>query len=411
VESIDTYEHITEFGSAADHSLTVQKWQEMGVPLTTPSVKRVGTGAMTSQLDFGRYEDSAMGSQKSVFEDDIDSTVPAQDGLKKDDDARWKFEGPWLAGLNEGDFITYVSKVVRRKKPEFQKFLREACAIAATQEIRASAREEGNTSEPIQASDITDEQLDSYVKYLRSNNIQLNSLIRQFLGLPPSPNPTPADLLRSFNEDGITTPTIKMSDMAPTTNSPYAETGPPATHPSAGLAYSRTSSYLFNHPKFGPQKTKPPVQARVVMPKNAAGLFAPLLGVGGFAVDVPYGNQSFKTNKKNMNNRGNSRIEEVPGLTNIQPDVVGGSKVWVQPMSASIDPKGKVVLKVMAADEEAVAVKTDTTDQIPPRETLPPRQSSWNNVPSRASRSAYQGSYGASRSEAAPGGGERSSWY
>src|SRR5271167_5280501 len=39
VDAIDTFEHITEFASAADHSLSLQKWQEMGVPLSTPSLK------------------------------------------------------------------------------------------------------------------------------------------------------------------------------------------------------------------------------------------------------------------------------------------------------------------------------------------------------------------------------------
>src|ERR1700710_2293162 len=34
IESIDTYEQVTEFGSAADHSLTIKKWEEMGVPIT-----------------------------------------------------------------------------------------------------------------------------------------------------------------------------------------------------------------------------------------------------------------------------------------------------------------------------------------------------------------------------------------
>src|ERR1700710_1203320 len=37
VHSIDTYEHITEFGSASDHAINLQKWQEMGVPLTIPN--------------------------------------------------------------------------------------------------------------------------------------------------------------------------------------------------------------------------------------------------------------------------------------------------------------------------------------------------------------------------------------
>jgi hypothetical protein len=356
IEAIDTFEHITEFGSAADHSLTLQKWQEMGIPISTPEVK--DKSFMSSN--------KKKGGEQSVFEDSIDSTVPSEGGLLNKDDARWKFSGPWLAGLSEGDFNGYLLKEVRRRKPAFQKFLRQACADEVNKETLRKAQEQGTVDElgdPLQASDTTESQLASYVKDLRQDRKLLYRQIRKFLDLPPAPSAPPnaeyiTNLMKIRPE-----PTLNSEDYEPH-NSPYANSGPPRTHPSAGLSYGRTSAITFNHPLYGPQNKKPPVQARVVMPKGAAtGNFAPVLGVGGFVVDVPAGTGSF--NLGSQRNRGSTPAPLTPGLQYIEPNKVGGSKAYVHPRSASVDPKGRVVLKVEQADIEAVAILEGKGDEIP----------------------------------------------
>jgi len=127
------------------------------------------------------------------------------------------------------------------------------------------------------------------------------------------------------------------------------------------LSYSRTMSRTFNHPEFGPQAHKSPVEARIVMPK-ARRTQIPVLGVGGFVVSVPRSDSSFKGPKYNNGRDDGANIE---GLLGIDPNKVGGGKTWVHPKSAYINSEGKVVMEIIHGNPAAVAVKTGTTDLLP----------------------------------------------
>lgn len=372
VESIDTLEHITEFGSAADHSLTLQKWQELGLPITTPSVEGVGRGP----TPFAMRGEAA--TNKSVFEDNLDTTVVTERGLLDKDDTRWKFKGPWLAGVTEGEFQSYIDSQVRGRKQEFREFLRTACAESMTRKVRRQATDEEGESPPsIQASDVTEQEIEGYVRELRKDITTLYGLIRKFLDLPPPPNVKVSDSISSL-VDGIggrpaNGAGLNLDDLS-VSNSPYANTGPPKTHPSAGLGYSRSSAYLVNHPVHGPQKHKTPVEARIVMPKNASvGNFSPVLGVAGFVTPVPNEPSfNFKSSSAHKIGGRNSAVTIVSGLVNIDSDKVGGSKTWVQPKSAMVDSKGRVILSVEGAHPDAVAVKTNKTHEIPEPQYMQP---------------------------------------
>jgi hypothetical protein len=384
VKDIDTFEHITEFSSAADHTLTLQKWQEMGVPLSTP--------VKSSSISGTNFPSAAQASGKTVFEDKYDTIAPA-DGIEPGkDDVRWKFKGPWLAGLNEGEFNTYVSKEVRKRKDDFRKFLRNTCAIETTQTQHRAASEQGDDIPPaVQSSDVTDDQLTEYIKDLRKDRIKLYKHIRSFLDLPASPNVSAISLDQLDGFDAIFSTVQNQFQKGNTSDSPYADSGPPKTHPSAGLAYSRSSSHLFNHPIYGPQKNKPPVQARVVMPRAAAtGNFAPVLGVGGFVTNVPAGADT-PFNLNNMGKGGKRPASQIPGLMNVEPEKVGGSKTWVHPKHARIDPKGRVILNVVTADPEAVAVHEGTVGDIPTEHKRPAPFSAPNPV---AVLSSFSSGYG-----------------
>ncbi|CAL3967331.1 hypothetical protein PZA11_003665 [Diplocarpon coronariae] len=358
VEAIDTFEHVTEFESAADHSITLQKWLEMGVPLSTPQSKSKGE-LKTVQ-------------PRSVFEQEIDWIAESDGGLFGKDDVRWKFKGPWLAGQTEGDFKKYLADNVRKQKPEFQKYLRAACANALTREAQQTALEEGNSdvvATPIKEGDITQEQFIEYVKKLRNTRSELYKLIRNFLDLPPAPSGSAnmAEEILTFMKPGQV---IDNSDIA-VSKSPYADTGPPKTHPSAGLAYSLTNAYTYNHPVHGPQREHRPVPARVVMPRNAAaGSFGAVLGVGGFVAELPAGHRSFNITDRGLSNlRSASKMNLIPGTQSIEPKKVGGSKAWVKPTTARVDPKGRILLTVEVADPAAVAVHEGKEHEIPVPET------------------------------------------
>lgn len=194
----------------------------------------------------------------------------------------------------------------------------------------------------------------NYIKNLRQDTKELYKKVRTFLDLPPAPSVKNGESLFVAATAGNTQEEVS--------DSPYADFGPPKTHPSAGLAYSRTDAITFNHPVYGPQRQKPPVEARVVMPKNAGvGAFAPVLGVGGVVVDVP-NTDAFK-HGGSTDRRSQKQI--IPGLLTIEPGKVGGSKTYVEPQHARIDHKGRIILQVGAADEDVVAVKEGRVGEIP----------------------------------------------
>lgn len=349
---MDTFEHITEFGSAADHTLSLQKWLEMGIPLTTPQMRE----STQSHLDT---------PGKSVFEDAIDTTATAEGTGLTEIDARWKFNGPWLAGQTQGEFNAYVQKEVRKRKLDFHKFLRGACSVALAKERREQrASSEGVDEVELNppAEDVTDEQFKDYVKSLRQDWTELYRHIRTFLDLPPASSAkSAADPISELLLFKPLSPYSQEQDTS-VSSSPYRDSGPPKTHPSAGLSYSRTNSTLFNHPVFGPQSSKSPIDARIISPKGAAN-GSTYLGVGGFVTSTPYKDESYRFKR---GGRTSTPVPMVPGLVNIEPDKVGGSKVYVQPKSATVNPKGMVILAVDSAEMGAVDVKEGNTNYVPP---------------------------------------------
>lgn len=356
IDAIDTYEQVTDYASSADHAITLKKWEEMGVHMTTPQRK--------TRTALGLTEEKKKG-ERDVFDDSTDSTIH-KDLSDESRDKRWRFDGPWIAGLTDGDFNAYVSRQVRGRKTEFLKVLRAACAETATKENQRIALERGEeVGQPIQASDVTEEEFRKYLKTVRHDRVELYRHIRNFLDLPPSPNAalqSGSDWLSSVLDGTSGATTQSSKEFLPSSDSPYADSGPPKTHPSAGLSYGRTSAHTFNHPLYGPQNKQPPVQARVVMPKGASpGSFAPVLGVGGFVVDIPAGENSF-------NLRGSSKYagstSVIQGLINVEPDKIGGSKAYVELKSASVDTTGRVILKVGQATADAVAVLEGNVDQL-----------------------------------------------
>ena len=368
----------------------------MGVPLSTPT--KAGSAP-------SNYAMQAPPSGKTVFEDKYDTIAPVDGSKLGEDDVRWKFDGPWLAGLDEGQFNKYLVKEVRKRKDEFRNFLRKSCAIETTAAQRRVASERGEEiPAALQACDITNDQLTDYIRDLRKDQTTLYKHIRSFLDLPPPPTQAASnDLFEgTLGGEPMSFSLQKAFAKEVPSESPYAETGPPKTHPSAGLAYSRSSSYLFNHPIYGPQKNHPPVPARVVMPRAAAtGSFSPVLGVGGFGTNVPMGSDpSF--NRGSTSGKGGLRVQpQIPGLLAVEPEKEGGSKAWVPPRHARIDPKGRVILNVVMADPEAVAVHEGTVGDIP-TEHRRPLQTRMPAPNPAADFSGFSGGYGLNPRELSP---------
>lgn len=331
VKKVDSIEHVTDFKSASDHTVTLLKWQEMNLNITVPQERGDSKNA------------------KSVFEEYGDVTALSAEELVKTEGVRWKFRGPWLAGMTDGEFNEFLTKNVRGKRAGFRNYLKELCATKMAEDQSIAALDAGEAAPaPILASDITEQDLTEYLRKLRNDRTQLYRVVSRFLDLAPlSVGSTYLQNLKHLM------PEKTYHFYA---DSPYAAKGPPITHPSAGLSYLRTKSYLDNHPVYGPQEHHPPVKARIVMPKNSAPGYNTRIGVAGFITGIPEGETSF--NIRNASEaRGNKSV--IPGLTDYDPDATGGSKVYVAVRNATVDSKGKVLLNLEQANPSAEVVNKE----------------------------------------------------
>ena len=290
IDNVDSIDHITDFSSAADHVLTLRKWQQMGTPLSIAEEK--STRASRQQERYSR----------SVFESNYDNTFQDDSDPNKQ---RWKYKGPWLAGKTEGEFKQYVERDVKSRRLDFKRFLRERLEEERRIARQREATESGQDLEGSDSVAVSEGDVEVYIKHLRNDEDKLHRLVEEYLDLP--------------------------RDRGTATTS-YDKKGPPTTHPSAGLSYLRTAAHTYNHPLLGPQEEPPPVQARVIRPQTTANNMKydkALIGVGGVVADDD--RLTF--------------VRDKTGITGYNPDIPGGAKVYIHaPTKASVDPRGRIEL-------------------------------------------------------------------
>ncbi|KAK2846402.1 hypothetical protein FQN49_005758 [Arthroderma sp. PD_2] len=321
INRLDTYEHITDFHSANDHALTLQKYQELSLPISSTA-----------------YSSSALvgsGRHTSVFESSHDNITISQDqssGKK----LRYRFNGPWLAGMTEIEFQKYLKKV-RKQRPEFLQRLREVITENKALQRRRRLMDEGKSFED---SDIptkmSDAEFETALLALRADPAALGPEINKFLDLATPPK-VPDRRIHLRNWVG------GPSDVA---SPQYARDGPPITHPSAGLSYLRTRSHIDNHPVAGPQQHPRPVQARLLRTRGRGrgASSKSIVGVAGFVTDDigPSAARDFDSQR---------------GQAQFDPDIPGGAKYWVKVERAMVDAHGKVILRVDGASSSAKALQ------------------------------------------------------
>lgn len=324
IGDVDSIYHITDFDSAADHTQTLRKWQEIGMPISMPS-----------NLPRRATKPGYRGDFQSVFESNIDNTNEAAGEL---DAQRWKFKGPWLAGQTEGDFQKYVLKTVKKRKLDFREFLRECLSEKTAARQRRDSIEQGQDINHDQIV-VSDKSLKVYIQHLRQDPKTLHRLIENFLDLPRILNSAIQDPYESAYQQRTSYRNVSDAHK-------LYEDGPPSTHPSAGLSYLRTNPHIQNHPVIGPQQYQQPVQARVLVPQTITSQRRKqahaVLGVGGVAaIDDP--RAFFKSGIS-------------PGVPTFDPDVPGGAKVWVNIDRAVIDRRGRIRTQTSRTHHHALAI-------------------------------------------------------
>ncbi|KAL8908590.1 MAG: hypothetical protein Q9171_005387 [Xanthocarpia ochracea] len=334
IDDIDSIDHITEFESAADHTLTLQKWQEICLPISMPVKQKVG------MLDHASLN-TRHTSPTSVFEATYDNTERKDN---QNDARRWKFKGPWLAGKTEGEFDQYLERHIKQRKLEFRNFAHDRLVKEKRVDHRRKAQESGDSDDG--RVEVTEDDVDSYLKQLRHDEVRLYMLVEDFLDLPIS-----ADLQQSAGTF------IVMMD---------SDRGPPKTHLSAGLSYLRTASHMTNHPVLGPMEEEPPVQARVLRPQYTNSVvkhYCALLGIGGVAAEDTTVRTAFKENPK-------GRVGK-PGIQSFDAETEGGAKLWVCPDRASIDPHGRLKLHTLRVSYDNEAIYQNVVPQPPVGNQVP----------------------------------------
>lgn len=326
IRQIDSVEHVTDFQSASAHALTLEKFQEMNVAISLPQFS-----------DSKRADESARkpdGSGVSVFEEKYDFTAYDEAKIDHAGNRRWKYKGPWLANLTEGEFQKYIKREVRGRRAEFREFLRKELAPDLTVQARRRAMDEGRDQEvrEMRSEDVTDEHITEFLRESREHRGKLYDIISKFLDLAPLEPPRSGDTVDYLGR-------LRPNESAEVSTNPYASRGPPITHPSAGLSYLRTSSYLENHPFYGPQRTRRPFKARflTIDPDD------PKIGIGGFVTPSRLASMDYKNT----------------GMDKVDYQTPGGSKLWVNVTSAEVDSNGRVIVKLEDSDGQARLIQQE----------------------------------------------------
>ena len=364
VNAIDTREHITDFESAGDLTVALRRFHDLGLPITTqpPGFDTIWREA-----------------PRSVFESDLDNTDP--DILRKTSAnrpkiQRWRYKGPWLAGLSQGEFVKYVETELRGRKEEFLAFVKARIEQKLAAERRERATAEGRRGEANQPQD----QLTSAASLTTQQfATQLNRLRQNFDLQSP---------LAAYLAEFLDLPITATSDahFADTVSSMHSR-GPPPTHPSAGLTYLKSDAVLRNHPILGPLARNAPQQARVLSESRdtAAASRKGRLGVSGLVTPDVEPNKT-NTERVRVGPSSSAKLQTaqqeedpdavastIPGLspegysqlasrdssnqrsTSIGLTVPGGNKIWVEPSRAHVDSQGNVQLSVHTALRRDIA--------------------------------------------------------
>jgi hypothetical protein len=389
VKQWDTIEHVTDFDSAADHVRTRQKFEELGIPMvkgmagfgSTDMTLSHGKSAFEETSDVTAYTTEAgmdgatmyLNALKERIQGSVeeqrresDTYVPPtlREHAARRTNQRWKHDGPWLPGMSAQDFTAYMSKTLASRRAEFNKYLVEYVKNQIY-DSRRQAHKASNTFPLDDAeakaqeaelekkwSTFTPSDIAAGIHNLRTQCAQdpLNSrlvqtLIVPFLRLPP---------LRIKN-------TTYSADQAGEVGGHKFDDGttPNSTHPSAGLSYLRTKSYLANHPILGPQAKDTPAEARIVQATAANNIsYSPYarLGVAGFIAND-------EARQTGANQRSAAAL---PGINSLDLETPGGAKVSVQTPFAAVSPDGKVHVKTTRSYGDELRVKRGELDDRPP---------------------------------------------
>ena len=318
VRHVDNIDHITDFESAADHVLTLRKYQEMNVPIHRHEKRQQGKDFKDWEAVKSSNIDETAKGVFDAFEPPLQPVTKALQGDTFDNEpqktqrkpSRWKWNGPWLPGMDHIQFERYIEKQIKSQRSEFRDYLWDIIIDKKWTALKGRESQDVGFDNEVGRPTLSEEEFQAEVVRMRANGEELWKIVWKFLDLPGP---------------------------APGSGVDHSQ-GPPATHPSAGLSYLRTGPQISNHPILGPVRDGLPIPSRALQdPRDYRGGLqdgGPLIGIGGIVAEASRNDfQSFG-----------------------QKPPVGGEKYYFHPKQATVDSTGRILLNVKKASPDAEAI-------------------------------------------------------
>ncbi|OAL45818.1 hypothetical protein IQ07DRAFT_591098 [Pyrenochaeta sp. DS3sAY3a] len=389
ITQLDTIEHVTDFDSAADHVRTRQKWEEMSVPMMKGAgqfrefdLSGASPGGAFEVRDDTTSYDTDLGlneaglyfkalktnlKKRKTPAESFKPFVPPSVDPAVHNTKRWKHEGPWLPGLGADEFTAYLDKEISKRKEEFNHYLVEFVKneIYATRRLATSQSAQTMPIDLHEAEIWIKEQEKQWGLFTKQ---EIDAGIRA-LRKETAKDPLGSKLVTKLILPFLRLPTIKFKNITFAENASRRDinkyqfdqdAAPLSTHPSAGLGYLRTKSYITNHPILGPQANPAPIPARVIQARstnNSKETYA-RLGVGGFVA-----NDQFKNDNRSASA---TMISNARDVETIDIETEGGKKILVQPLFATVTNNGRINIKLRRSSGPEVAVARGELDDRPP---------------------------------------------
>ena len=310
VHEHDTFEHVTDFESAADHVVTLEKFQELNLPIS-----------LMQSDNLGRQFNP---KHESPFERQFDNTHESAE-RNEAEAKQFRKSGPWVPEMSETEFTRFLAKA-QSEKPRLLEQLRRDWEAKTHALRRKDAQDKGEDLETLEFPKLDDEQFMTYIKELRANPEELGPVVYDLFDLPPTGPPPPG----AFKGPKYSSPTLDLS------SSQYAYLGPPKTHPSAGLSYHRSHALIHNHPENGPQTGGRPVEARILRPRGKfrnRTAWSAAIGVGGIVTE-------------DLSRVGFAESSTPRGYNKFDATVPHGPRFWASANRAFVDSEGKISLSI-----------------------------------------------------------------
>jgi hypothetical protein len=332
IVSHDTDELVTEYDSANHHTRTLQKWQEMGIPMRAQS---------TEDSTYGVKKDPGL----SAFHAGADLTdqravrrILRGEGMYMPRPARvYKYETPPIKDMTNGDFEQFIGRLAsqsglrRRFFSFYKKKLIENELILRSEAHRRRQLAENKKAKKDRA---PVGQFDVQAEEAQVSEIFTDAKCREHLIRTRQIMPDERSTLGKYIEEFLNLPSRSIRPEADIMGRNDRGPAPQyTTHPSAGLSYMYNKHHLENHPTKGPRLESSPVEARTLS------LAPHILGVGGIAAR-------------------DANSTSVP-TESMMMEGGGGAKRWVVPQFATINSQGRIDIGMKAS---TVPAREDAND-------------------------------------------------